>query len=221
MSVKRLVFIRPGETDWNLQGRFQGWVASPLNNYGRYQIERLANFIRNIGLTVLYSSDIRRAKETAEILATRLGHPPIFDERLRERSVGHWQGLTVPEIHGWYADEYDQFQQDPDNFQIPGGESLVQVRKRAQTCLKAILKNHDKDVHNTIGIVSHTITINMMLEALIPDVDSKHYLQFGNSSVTTVMNDGDTWRITANNDTTHLEGKIARVMPKDERGDKK
>ncbi|MCL4256594.1 MAG: histidine phosphatase family protein, partial [Anaerolineae bacterium] len=100
-------------------------------------------------------------------------------------------------------------------------ESLVQVRKRAQTCLKAILKNHDKDVHNTIGIVSHTITINMMLEALIPDVDSQHYLQFGNSSVTTVMNDGDTWRITANNDTTHLEGKIARVMPKDERGDKK
>lgn len=221
MSVKRLVFIRPGETDWNLQGRFQGWVQSPLNNYGRYQIERLANFIRNIGLTVLYSSDLRRAKETAEILSARLGYPPIFDERLRERSVGHWQGLTVPEIHGWYADEYEQFQQDPDNFQIPGGESLNQVRQRAQACLKDILKKHDKDEHITIGIVSHTITINLMLEALIPDVDSKHHLQFGNSSVTTVMNEGDTWRITANNDTTHLEGKIARVMPKDERGDKK
>lgn len=220
MSIKRLVFIRPGETDWNLQGRFQGWVASPLNNYGRYQIERLANFIRNLGINALYSSDIRRAKETAEILATRLGYPPIFDERLRERSVGHWQGLTVPEIHGWYADEYAKFQQDPDNFQIPGGESLNQVRQRSNAFLKDILAKHEQDENSTIGIVSHTITINLMLEMLIPDVGAKHHLQFGNSSVTTVMNDGDSWRITAHNDTTHLEGKIARVMPTDERGDK-
>ncbi|MCU0482016.1 MAG: histidine phosphatase family protein [Anaerolineae bacterium] len=219
MSVKRLVFIRPGETNWNLQGRFQGWVESPLNEYGRLQIERLANFIRNLGLTVLYSSDIRRAKESAEILASRLGYPPIYDERLRERSVGHWQGLTVPEIHGWYASEYAQFQKDPDNYQIPEGESLNQVRQRAQACLKEILKKHEKEEHITVGIVSHTITINLMLEMLLPEVDTAPRT-FGNSSVTTVLNDGKAWRITADNDTAHLEGKIARVMPYDERGDK-
>lgn len=219
MSVKRLVFIRPGETNWNLQGRFQGWVESPLNEYGRLQIERLANFIRNLGLSVLYSSDIRRAKESAEILAARLGYPPIYDERLRERSVGHWQGLTVPEIHGWYASEYTEFQKDPDTYQIPGGESLVQVKKRAQACLKEILKTHDKDDNITVGIVSHTITINMMLKMLLPEVDTTPRT-FGNSSVTTVLNDGKLWRITADNDTAHLEGKIARVMPYDERGDK-
>jgi len=217
MSVKRLVFIRPGETNWNLQGRFQGWVESPLNEYGRLQIERLANFIRNLGLSVLYSSDIRRAKESAEILATRLGYPPIYDERLRERSVGHWQGLTVPEIHGWYASEYAEFQKDPDNYQIPGGESLSQVKKRAQACLKEILKKHDKDDNSTVGIVSHTITINMMLGVLLPKTDS-FARTFGNSSVTTVLRDGDAWRVTADNDTAHLEGKIARVMPPTEMG---
>jgi len=217
MSVKRLVFIRPGETNWNLQGRFQGWVESPLNEYGRLQIERLANFIRNLGLSVLYSSDIRRAKESAEILATRLGYPPIYDERLRERSVGHWQGLTVPEIHGWYASEYAEFQKDPDNYQIPGGESLSQVKKRAQACLKEILKKHDKDDNSTVGIVSHTITINMMLGVLLPKTDT-FARTFGNSSVTTVLRDGDAWRVTADNDTAHLEGKIARVMPPTEMG---
>jgi len=217
MSVKRLVFIRPGETNWNLQGRFQGWVESPLNEYGRLQIERLANFIRNLGLSVLYSSDIRRAKESAEILATRLGYPPIYDERLRERSVGHWQGLTVPEIHGWYASEYAEFQKDPDNYQIPGGESLAQVKKRAQASLKEILKKHDKDDNITVGIVSHTITINMMLGVLLPKTDT-FARTFGNSSVTTVLRDGDAWRVTADNDTAHLEGKIARVMPPTEMG---
>ncbi|MDX2079124.1 MAG: histidine phosphatase family protein [bacterium] len=217
MSVKRLVFIRPGETNWNLQGRFQGWVEAPLNDYGRLQIERLANFIRNLGVTVLYSSDIRRAKESAEILASRLGYPPIFDERLRERSVGHWQGLTVPEIHGWYADEYAEFEKDPDKYQIPGGESLGQVRKRSQACLKEILKKHDGEENATIGIVSHTITINMILESLLSkdDIKQRH---FGNSSVTTLLNDGKEWRITADNDTAHLEGKIARVMPPNEMG---
>ncbi|MDZ4671718.1 MAG: histidine phosphatase family protein [Phototrophicales bacterium] len=218
MSVKRLVFIRPGETNWNLQGRFQGWVASPLNDYGRIQIERLANFVRNLGIAALYSSDIQRAKQSAEILSSRLGYPAIFDERLRERSVGHWQGLTVPEIHGWYTEEYDEFQKDPDKFQIPGGESLTQVRKRSQTSLKEILKKHDSEEQVTIGIVSHTITINIMLESLLPKTDIIPR-QFGNSSVTTLLFDGDKWRVTADNDTAHLEGKIARVMPYDERGD--
>lgn len=219
MSIKRLVFIRPGETNWNLQGRFQGWVASPLNDYGRLQVERLATFIRNLGITALHSSEIRRAKETAEILSSRLGYPPIFDERLRERSVGHWQGLTAPEIHGWYADEYAQFQKDPENFQIPGGESVVQVRKRAQSAIKDILATYAGTQMVNIGIVSHTITINMILEMLIPNI-SQSGMSFGNSSVTSVLQEGDTWRITANNDTTHLEGLIARVMPYDERGDK-
>ncbi|HRF95889.1 MAG TPA: histidine phosphatase family protein [Aggregatilineales bacterium] len=217
MSVKRLVFIRPGETNWNFQGRFQGWVESPLNDYGRLQIERLANFIRNLGLNGLYSSDIRRAKESAEILSSRLGYPAIFDERLRERSVGHWQGLTVPEIHGWYADEYAEFQKEPDKYQIPGGESLGQVRKRSQACLKEILKKHDGEENVTIGIVSHTITINLMLEMLLSKEEIKQR-HFGNSSVTTLLNDGKEWRVTADNDTAHLEGKIARVMPPNEMG---
>ena len=97
MTVRRVILIRPGETDWNRDGRWQGWVAAPLNEHGRRQAEALAKFVRNIGMRALYSSDLRRAVETAELLAERLVFEPIYDARLRERNIGAWQGLTLDE----------------------------------------------------------------------------------------------------------------------------
>lgn len=219
MPLKRLVFIRPGETDWNLDGRWQGWVAIPLNEHGRLQVQRLAGFIRNMGLSALYSSDNRRAIDTAEILASELGFDIVFDDRLRERSIGHWQGLTVPEIHGWYKEEYQQMLKDPDGFAIPGGESLDQVRVRAEAALEGIIKKAEKAGSETVGIVSHTSTIVMMLKCLIPDITLGN-VNFGNSSVTTVVRgESGEWRETAVNDLSHLEGLAARHMPLDVRGD--
>jgi broad specificity phosphatase PhoE len=94
MAVKRVIFIRPGETDWNRDLRYQGWVAIPLSAYGQRQAQRLANYIRNIGVSALYTSDLKRASETAAILAEKLDSEPIADKRLRERDIGKWQGLT-------------------------------------------------------------------------------------------------------------------------------
>src|SRR5215207_3081510 len=108
MTVNRIVLIRPGETDWNRIGRWQGWVATPLNPLGRRQVEKLANFIRHIGMTALYSSDLQRAVETADILAARLGFAPIYDARLRERNIGEWQGMTLDEMEAWYPEAYQQ-----------------------------------------------------------------------------------------------------------------
>src|SRR5262245_1330412 len=123
MTVKRIILIRPGETDWNRQGRWQGWVATPLNEHGRRQAQALGRFVRNIGMAALYSSDLRRARETAELLAERLGFVPMYDARLRERNIGAWQGLTPDEMRAWYPDEYDQLLADVDEYRIPGGES--------------------------------------------------------------------------------------------------
>lgn len=219
MPLKRLVFIRPGETDWNFVGRWQGWVAVPLNPLGRMQVLRLAGFIRNMGFSALYSSDNRRAVDTANILAEALGFDVVFDERLRERSIGHWQGLTVPEIHGWYKEEYQQMLQDPDGYRIPGGESLDDVWQRAEAALKEIIDQAAKADHETIGIVTHTSTIVMMLKHLMPEISLEN-IHFGNASATTVVRDEDgTYRATAVNDVSHLEGLEARYMPLDVRGD--
>ena len=129
MAVKRVMFIRPGETEWNKDGRWQGHVAVPLNAHGLAQAERLARFIRPIGLTAIYSSDLRRARDTAEIIAKYTELKPIYDQRLRERGMGEWQGMTLEEIVSWYPELYKKVQTDPQNFQVPGGES----RRQGQT----------------------------------------------------------------------------------------
>lgn len=209
MAVNRVVLMRPGETEWNKLGRWQGLVQVPLNEHGRAQAARLARFIRNIGLDVLYSSDLRRARDTAAIISEELGFEPRYEQRLRERNMGQWQGLTLREIVDWYPDEYERLLHDPHNYQIPGGESRRQVANRVRACFEDIV-GRGGDV---VGVISHTTTIKTLLAHLVPD--SKPYdMSFSNMSVTTVRHDGgDTWEITQLDDVTHLEGMGTFAFP--------
>ncbi|PJF41165.1 MAG: histidine phosphatase family protein [Chloroflexi bacterium] len=206
MAVKRVIFIRSGETDWNASGQFTGWLAAPLNEHGRQQAQRLANFIRNIGLSALYTSDLRRALEVAELLGERLGFEPIVDGRLRERNIGHWQGMTREQIRAWFPDEYAALEADPKGFRVPGGESQQEVCERMLQAFHDIVAREDGE---TIGIVTHTTALHALLEALIPSYvvgDAK----FGNTSVTTIARQNGEWKLVAANDLTHLEGLESR-----------
>jgi len=217
-TLKRIVLIRPGETHWNVTGRFQGWVAIPLNGHGKVQAQRLANFIRHIGLGKLYTSDLARAKQTADILGAALGFDVTVDQRLREQNVGMWQGLTVPEMHGWYPEDYAELQADPENFIIPAGESRKQVRERAVAALQDYIAEAEHEGREAIGVLSHTTTIRLLLDDLLVhpfDIDG----HFGNTSVTTVALKDEGWQVTASNDVMHLEGLESRFMPDDMRGD--
>lgn len=214
MAVKRVLFIRPGETDWNLHGRWQGWVAIPLNDLGEQQVRRLSGFIRNLGMQALYSSDNRRAAQTAEIIAEQHDFEPHLDERLRERHIGHWQGMILPEVRDWYPDEYQAMMNDLDGYRVPGGgESRADVRKRVKEAFSEYLQQWESEENSiTIGIITHTTAIRIMLETLI-DASEITDVSFGNSSVTTVTREGDGWKLTTVNDTSHLEGLESRYMP--------
>lgn len=201
MTVKRIVFIRPGETDWNRQGRWQGWVNVPLNELGRRQAIALASYIRHIGMGALYTSDLKRALETAECLAQPLGFVPTPDERLRERSIGLWQGLTLAEMRAWYPDEYNAMLKDVDGYRIPGGESRDDVRKRVTAALSDVFKQATSE---TVGILSHTTAIKVMLGDLIPGYDPLG-VDIDNTSVTTIRRRGDEWDLVAVDDVMHLE----------------
>jgi phosphoserine phosphatase len=209
MTVNRVVLIRPGETDWNRQGRWQGWVASRLNDYGRAQVLALAKYVRNIGLSALYSSDSRRAVETAEILAMQLEFRPMLDERLRERNVGAWQGMTLEEIQTWNVEAYRALQADIEHYRVPGGESRADVRKRVLEAFQRVL---DDDKGNTVGIISHTTSTHMLLHSLVPGYDI-YSTVLGNSAVTTIhRGEADAWEIVALNDLSHLEGLKSRSV---------
>jgi broad specificity phosphatase PhoE len=207
MTVKRIVLIRPGETDWNRLGRWQGWVSIPLNELGRRQAYALANFIRHIGMGALYTSDLQRALETAECLAEPLGFTPIPDVRLRERNIGLWQGLTLDEMRAWYPEEYAAMLNDVNGYRVPGGESRTDVRQRVIAAFNDILK---RDQNETVGILSHTTAIKVLLGDLIPgynpiDVD------LDNTSVTTIRRKDGEWELVAVDDVMHLENLERRA----------
>ena len=207
MTVKRIVFIRPGETEWNRQGRWQGWVSIPLNDLGRRQATALASFIRHIGMGALYTSDLKRALETAECLAQPLGFTPIPDPRLRERNIGLWQGLTLDEMRAWYPDEYATMLSDIDGYRIPGGESRNDVRARVTKALNDILKQSSSE---TVGILSHTTAIKVLLGDLIPGYNPLE-VDLDNTSVTTIHRRGDQWELVAVDDVMHLENLERRA----------
>jgi broad specificity phosphatase PhoE len=210
MTVKRVIFIRPGETDWNRLGRWQGWAAVPLNERGKRQARQLANFIRNIGMSALYTSDLKRAIETANILAERLGFVPVLDSRLRERNIGAWQGLTRDEMCAWYPDEYTRLLEDPVNFKVPSGESRREVLERALQAFNGILA---QDMGETVGILSHTTTIHVLLREIVADQYTAE-VPVSNSSVTTITrNDDGKWKLVTADDVMHLEGLETQRYP--------
>jgi broad specificity phosphatase PhoE len=92
-----LLLVRHGETDWNADGRLQGQTDRQLSDFGRSQARRLAEELENENLEAIYSSDLSRARETAEIVAERLGLPVSLDPDLREKDWGTWEGLTAAE----------------------------------------------------------------------------------------------------------------------------
>jgi len=95
--VTTLLLVRHGETDWNAEGRLQGQTDRPLSDYGRRQAHQLAEELDGEELEAIYSSDLARARETAEIVGRKLGLPTVLDPDLREKDWGTWEGLTAAE----------------------------------------------------------------------------------------------------------------------------
>jgi broad specificity phosphatase PhoE len=101
------IFVaRHGQTDWNLEQRWQGHADPPLNATGREQAAELGESFVARGIDAIISSDLRRAAETAEIVGARLGLAVELDPRLREVDVGEWSGLTSAEVEARYPDGY-------------------------------------------------------------------------------------------------------------------
>jgi broad specificity phosphatase PhoE len=100
--VTTLLLVRHGETDWNADGRLQGQTDRPLSDFGRRQARELGEQLKSEELeseklVAIYSSDLARARETAEIVGERLGLPVVLDPDLREKDWGTWEGLTAVE----------------------------------------------------------------------------------------------------------------------------
>jgi broad specificity phosphatase PhoE len=162
--VTTLLLVRHGETDWNREGRWQGHSDTHLNEIGRAQAERVAGELD--GVDVVYSSDLARARETAEIIARRLDLPVRLDPRLRERSFGAWEGLTAAEIEGDFRDAHLRWRAGGG----PGAddaEPFDAFGQRVREALRDILGRHPDE---TVLVVAHGGSIRV-IHALASGLD--------------------------------------------------
>lgn len=209
-TTTRIGLIRHGETLWNRNGRWQGHAPVPLNDEGLAQAELLAAYLaaQRDPATVIYSSDLTRAMQTAKAIAARLNIPIIPDRLWREIDVGEWQGLTVEEVRAWDPERLAVVASDPQRQPRPGGESWEQVGERGLQALLALPQAH---AGQRVLVVTHGGLIRTVLNRLLPLDDAR--LIVDNTSITELSyaHEGDEWRILAWNRLDHL-GKRKTVM---------
>jgi phosphoserine phosphatase len=157
--MSRLILIRHGETEWNVEGRYQGQADPPLNSKGRRQARSLASKLSGAGLQRLISSPLKRAAETAQILAEILELPVFMDDRLMEIHQGDWQTLLRTEIEGQYPELFRRWESEPWQVTPPNGENLSEVQVRVDAFLDEILQRYPD---SCIGIVTHRIPIALI-----------------------------------------------------------
>jgi phosphoserine phosphatase len=153
----RIFLLRHGATDWNAAGRCQGLTDVELNADGREQAEAAAAALAGETIAAVYSSHLKRARDTATAVARRHGLPLQIEEDLRELDHGELEGLTFLEIRKNHTEFMSVWRERPAEALIPGGEPLFEVERRAWDALDRIVSRHrDND---TLVVVSHNFPI--------------------------------------------------------------
>jgi broad specificity phosphatase PhoE len=148
----RLLLVRHPQTDWNAETRWQGHADLPLNALGRAQVGAAAEGLLDRDVAAIYTSDLLRARELAVALGDRLGLRPRVSRRLRERSMGAWEGLTPAEALAAWPGFYPRVEADPFGEDPPGGESFARLLARTRPALAAIARRH---AGRTAVVVTH------------------------------------------------------------------
>lgn len=200
-----LYLIRHGETDWNLNGRWQGHADVPLNNKGQRQATLLAQRLKEEGVSfdAIYSSDLARAYQTAWEIGAAVKVAVQLIPPLREIDMGSWSGLTREEIKEHYPVDYSLLEQGQD---IPRGgcETISALRKRVVEAVEALVAQRPGE---TLALITHGGPIRALLgyaigQAGLATLPREH---IGNTSISIVHCSSDGWQMVTCNDMQHLE----------------
>jgi broad specificity phosphatase PhoE len=152
--------IRHGQTDWNLEGRLQGQLDVPLNEAGLEQARKLADSFHGKEFDALYSSDLMRARQTAETISAVVGLPIIFDRRLREISQGEVEGMLFSDVIHKFENALADRTRNPVNSRLPGGESVAELADRFRDCINEIARIPHS---HPVLVVAHGLAIATMV----------------------------------------------------------
>lgn len=212
MTSCTIIFVRHGVTDWNRAGRFQGQIDIALNPEGLDQAERTGRLFIDQPVAAVYSSDLARARQTAEPIARAAGLDLILEAGLRERHYGVLEGRTHDEVLRDYPETYTRWRARDPEFELPGGgESLRMLHARVERQMRALVAAHPGQ---TVVAVSHGGVLDCVyrIASGLP-IDSPRSFDLRNASLNQVRWNGSTFSVVSWGDVAHLEGSRDDIEP--------
>lgn len=207
----RVLILRHGRTTWNAQNRYQGQADPPLDALGTAQAEAAASLLGMFAPDLIVSSDLQRASATADALGAATGLPVVLDARLRERSLGHWEGLTRDEVEAAYPEEFLEWRAGR-NVSRRGGETREEVTARTSELFAQL------PPVPVVVLVTHSATALALTEAILGLEHERHILgPLANCHWSDLQRSDDapgvpvTWRLRAHN--AGAPGGVVPVLP--------
>ena len=157
----KIIFVRHCETDWNKEERCQGISDLELNSQGFIQAKKLKGYFKDKKIDYVFCSDLIRAKQTLNEINYDNRFSVVYSSELREMNQGDFEGLSLTYLKEKYFEELRIWRENPENFRLPNGETLGEVRDRSINYIKSILSNLPVD--SNVLVVTHNLVIASIL----------------------------------------------------------
>ncbi len=197
-----IILVRHGETEWNVAGIFRGRIDVALNETGMKQAELLASYLSQLKVAAVYSSFLKRALMTAEVIARYHKLDVKVAPGLMDFNFGNWQGLPHQEVRNRYPELYAEWIRNPHRVKIAAGESLGDVRKRAVEVVDKVTARYK----GTAVLVSHRVVNKVLICALL-GLDNSHFwsIKQDTCGITNFTYEEGRFVLTKHNDTSYLK----------------
>jgi len=198
-----IILARHGETDWNVAEVFRGRIDVELNDTGLEQAELLGNYLSGVKIDAVYSSPLKRAVKTAELVAGYQGLEVNIVHGLVDFDYGEWQGLSHREVKDRYEELYAEWISRPEQVRMRAGESLDDVRKRAMVVVDDIIERYDE---GRVVLVSHRVVNKVLICALLGMDNARFWnIKLDTCGITSFSCEGGRFILTSHNDTSCLQ----------------
>ncbi len=200
--MTEIILVRHGETEWNVGEIFRGRIDIGLNETGIKQAELLVEHLSGVKIQAIYSSPLKRALRTAEMIANYHRLEVEIAPGLIDLDYGKWQGLPHQEVKDKYKELYTKWINSPDQVTMPGGESLNDVRKRAIGVVDEVIAKYE----STVILVSHRVVNKVLICALL-GLDNSHFwnIKQDTCGITTFTYENERFILTEHNNTSYLK----------------
>ena len=200
--MTEIILARHGETEWNINEVFRGRIDIELNETGIKQAELLAEHLSGTKIQAIYSSPLKRAVKTAEIIAGYHKLDVEIAPGLIDFNYGKWQGLSHQEVKDKYKELYAEWINTPDRVKLPAGESLNDVRKRAMSAVGDVIARYE----GTVVLVAHRVVNKVLICALL-GLDNSHFwnIRQDTCGITTFSYENERFTLTEHNNTSFLK----------------